>query len=265
MEKSRYSKVNLILAILCVLLAVATSFVYTYAFFGSSEESDATISMAGPVVVRVADNTGQIANGGTLDFDLPTSVIIPGSTMKPSISAVIVETTTTAVMRAKFGVVVTGVSQAHKDDFESSLTSQILGVIDSGWAYNAGDDWFYFLGSSESDSGVVQVMNTPAESSGLTVPEFGNTYADYDNPYDRTLEADPLNTVLASIKADSGNVTIPFLIQDFVIPFHLTTVFSEAEVHFTFTVEALQDYVVNLAGTENVLPTVGAFQEVAYI
>ena len=246
--------------LLCVALTIATSWVYTLAFFGDSDSSDAVVSMGGPVVVKVADSSGVIANGAPLSFNLPTSSIIPGSLMKPSISAVMLPSSTAAVLRASFSVIVSGVSVANKNLLESALIAEIKDKVNKEWGFNASDNWFYFLGSSDSDPDQVRVMVATAESSGLTEVQFGSTFADYDTIVaDRNIATLGQNTVMASVYSGLGQVVLRFLKTELNIPFNLTDTFSGAQVHFLFTVQALQDFLVTADDQPAVLPTIANF------
>ena len=187
----------------------------------------------------------EIPLGWTYDGDMeffnpanPTNEFIH-SGAHPNFEGTLVELYEWIINAEFFGALVTSMNVAH------------------GWVFNAADNFFYFLGSVAVGT-YNRVMTATAETNNAqNTPMFGVTNAVYENiNAPRTLAGTPADTVLASVIAGEDNLTIPFLVnENFRLPTTWENVFAQLELSVEFEVQAIQDFI--LAGTTNVLPTIG--------
>jgi len=248
MRTKRLTASAVAVIVLSVLLVMSVTAAGTLAWFASQDNAAGQFTLGEPVVVSVtqADTT----DSSELYMTIASDLLLPGMLITPDIAVTLDPSTTATILRARMDTVVTGGGDntALNDSFRGVLTP----VINTGWVYNDADGWYYFLGESGLDA---RVMNTPAETSALGTPEFGATIADYDAALiaSRNWEATQADTVLASVVSGATAKTIPFLVNAFRLPTDITNEYGNSTIDATFTIEALQDYLV--VGGTNVLPT----------
>ena len=250
MRTKKLSASAIAVIVLSVLLIVSVTAGATFAWFASQDNAAGSFLLGEPVVVSVtqADTT----DTETLSMVIASENLLPGMLITPDIAVTLDASTTATVLRARIVTTVTGTITGNLADLNTAFNTQLTGVVSGGWVLNTDDGWYYFLGASGLDS---RVMLTPAETSALVTPEFGNTVADYDVAVvgGRAWEATAGDTVLASVVSGATTKTVPFLTTPFRLPDTITNDFADAQINIDFDVQALQDYVV--VGDVNVLPT----------
>lgn len=165
-----------------------------------------------------------------------------------------------------------------KLDYENG-TKYTRRVAD-GWAYREADQAWYYMGSATNgfvlanQSGVDETPTTTTVAQDITgyqTVKAGNTTVnqpeytkisttvanDMSRNYLGGTDKDPVidmvrneiavlnNDKIASIDLSQGNVSIDFLTKKFVLPTFIDNNYAKAKVTFTFTVEAVQDYLVD--------------------
>ncbi len=153
--------------------------------------------------------------------------------------------------------------------------------VADGWAYRQADQAWYYLGSQtngfvlESQTGTGEAVTatavakditayTPTQVGNVTVqrPTYtalsGNDGRDASRNYLGTPDA-TWGTVtatnneagvlkqasIASVDLSQGNVSIDFLTKRFVLPTFIDNKYAKADITFNFTVEAVQDYLID--------------------
>jgi hypothetical protein len=120
-------------------------------------------------------------------------------------------------------------------------------------------DWYYYVGDASTN--YTYVMEQTSEGVGIhttgTHAIAGNDAYYLPTTAGRVEEAG-LNTVLATIDATTARriAFIDFTTQYFRLPTTITNEYAGATITLTFTVQAVQDFMLNVAGDATVLPTV---------
>lgn len=154
--------------------------------------------------------------------------------------------------------------------------------VADGWAYRQADQAWYYLGSQtngftlqDQDGGTGEAVTTKAVAKDITKytattvgnvsvqrPTYtalsGNDTRDASRNYlgevDATWgtvtatknEAGVLKQAsIASVDLSQGNVSIDFLTKRFVLPTFIDNKYAQANITFNFTVEAVQDYLID--------------------
>ena len=166
-----------------------------------------------------------------------------------------------------------------KLDYENG-TKYTRRVAD-GWAYREADQAWYYMGSAtngfvlKNQTGVNEEVDkakvVAQDITGYQTVKTGNTTVnqpeyttmttadtnDMSRNYLGGTDKDPVidmvrneiavlnNEQIASIDLSQGNVSIDFLTKKFVLPTFIDNNYAKAKVTFTFTVEAVQDYLVD--------------------
>ncbi len=154
--------------------------------------------------------------------------------------------------------------------------------VADGWAYRDADQAWYYLGSAtngfvlENQSGVDEKVTTTTVAQDITAyndVKLGNvtvkqpTYTDIakedgkpndmrrnylggtsdDAFIDRISNETGVlkQETISSVNLGKGNVSIDFLTKRFILPSFIDNSYAKAKVTFTFTVEAVQDYLVD--------------------
>ena len=154
--------------------------------------------------------------------------------------------------------------------------------VADGWAYRDADQAWYYLGSAtngfvlENQSGVDETVTTTTVAQDITAyndVELGKvtvkqpTYTDIakedgkpndmrrnylggtsdDAFIDRISNETGVlkQKTISSVNLGKGNVSIDFLTKRFILPSFIDNSYAKAKVTFTFTVEAVQDYLVD--------------------
>lgn len=165
-----------------------------------------------------------------------------------------------------------------KLDYENG-TKYTRRVAD-GWAYREADQAWYYMGSAtngfklENQSGtdekvtstivaqdITSYQTVKAGNTTVNQPEYTKMTTTETNDMSRNYlggtDKDPVidmvrneiavlnNDKIASIDLSQGNVSIDFLTKKFVLPTFIDNNYAKAKVTFTFTVEAVQDYLVD--------------------
>ena len=246
-KKDILSSVLLVLVSTFLVFVVSTSF--TMAWFSSSDTANGTFHLGGAVVVQVSDQQGTLADGDPITLTYAASELLPGIEVLPDIWVLLLQSTTTSVMRARIDTSVQGLTPEQNTQLNTWFRDAYLPQINTSWSVYT-DGWFYYLGSAGS---LGMVMTQTATDSGLTTPVYGTTFANYTATTDRTIQDS--STVTASLFAGAHNISIDFLTDSFRLPTSIDDSYANATITMTFYVEALQDYLLD--GTEqNVLPTI---------
>lgn len=154
--------------------------------------------------------------------------------------------------------------------------------VADGWAYRDADQAWYYLGSAtngfvlENQGGVNEAVTTTTVAQDITAyndVKLGNvtvkqpTYTDIakedgkpndmrrnylggtsdDAFIDRISNETGVlkQKTISSVNLGKGNVSIDFLTKRFILPSFIDNSYAKAKVTFTFTVEAVQDYLVD--------------------
>lgn len=249
-DKRKDLVVSILLVIVSVLLAFVLVGAYTFAWFTSQDSASVTFAFGGAVLVNVADENNQLNDDEPLTVNYSGTFLLPGTKLSPQFYALFEQSSTSAIFRAKVNTWVEGLSPEKNNYLNSLFATELVNKIDSSWAMG-GDGWYYFLGGAALPG---MVMTQTASASGLSAPVYGTTNANYTavTGY-RTVEGE--NTVLASVYSGAGPVALPFLNQSFRIPTIINSDYAAGVIHIEFTVQALQDYLVDTTTDENILPT----------
>lgn len=248
MKGKKLSASAITIIVLSVLLVVSVAVAATLAWFAGQDSASGTLVLGQPVNVLVTDINGNDTEN--LNLTISADTLLPGMRIAPNIAVTLQPSTTASILRAKFDVTVANEPQngTFADDFRNQITDE----ISNAWRFNEEDGWYYYLGGSGDGA---RVMETTAEASTLTAPEFGTTTADYGDVVTgyRNWNETKTETVLASVVSGGANKTITFVSDAFRLPTSLTNEYAGTTISIEFEVEALQDYLV--VSDSNVLPT----------
>lgn len=249
MKMRRLSASGVAVVALAVLLVISVSIGATLAWFASQDSAGGTFTLGSPVIVTVTDTSQQ--DTSTLAITIPSETLLPGVLIDPDIVVTLSASTTATILRASLTVLATDVVDA--ETLQQSFVEALSDSIAAGWKYNGDDNYYYYLGTPGDDA---RVMETPAETSALTDPEFGATLADYGVAVATVRDWDENvgDTVLASVVPGAAAKSVNFLTQTFRLPTTLTNEVANSTITINFVVDAVQDYLV--VGDTNVLPTV---------
>lgn len=153
--------------------------------------------------------------------------------------------------------------------------------VADGWAYRQADQAWYYLGSQtngfvlQSQTGTVETPTATAVAKDITkytAATVGNvtvqrpTYTELSGNDTRDASRNYLGTPdatwgtitptaneagvltqasIASVDLSGGNVSIDFLTKRFVLPTFIDNKYAKANITFNFTVEAIQDYLID--------------------
>lgn len=153
--------------------------------------------------------------------------------------------------------------------------------VADGWAYRQADQAWYYLGSQtngfvlQNQTGDDETVTTKAVAKDITkytATPVGNvtvqrpTYTALSGHDDRDASRNYLGEVdatwgtvtatkneagvlkqasIASVDLSQGNVSIDFLTKRFVLPTFIDNKYAQANITFNFTVEAVQDYLID--------------------
>ena len=151
--------------------------------------------------------------------------------------------------------------------------------VADGWAYRQEDKAWYYLGSStngfvlENQTGTNETVTTTNVASDITAynatPNNAGTTTVYTPVYTKITDTDARNYLgtpdaatgviekeaneiavmnqesMASVDLSGGNVSIDFLTNRFALPTFINNDYAKARITFSFTVEAVQDYLID--------------------
>lgn len=271
------------LIVVSVLLIMSLTVTATLAWFMDNDSANSpNILMGERVEVLIdrttrSDLTGGNAPGKTgenFDIIMFADALLPGMKVAPNLRVYIMPSSTTVVLRVQLTVSVTpGSGNPDAGDvtqLEKDIIDGINEMLGNDWFYydfDTQDDepgWYYYLGTEGSAS--TYVMKATAEgvtqngATGDTITISGYD-AEFVAPTNRKATAGA-NTVMGTINSSGASVDgLPVYFfnpanQFFRIPHTLTNEFAGSKITLEFHAEAIQDFLLNAAGTETVIPTI---------
>lgn len=185
------------------------------------------------------------------------------------------------VLNGELGKIIDPTTGEVIDGIAGQTTTYSRRVAD-GWAYRQADKAWYYLGSAtngfvlQNQTGTSEALTGQIAANDITAytattPDFGSpvylptyTALTTSETHDKTrnylgapnedtgvVDATDNETAvmkqasIASIDLSKGNVSIDFLTKPFSLPTFINNDYAKARVTFTFTVEAVQDYLID--------------------
>lgn len=290
-KAKRFNLSMALVVVLSVLLTLAISVGATLAWFSDTDFGTTDLTMSGAVLVNLADGTGDYSatTGDDVIFNSPAELLQPGMTITPEVYTLVQGSTTNALLRVKVEVETvwtdeTAVPYGWEVDEEGEeepttykttirwvgsaetgktleevytiirekITNSFYDSIDAsanaaGWYRHAG--YYYFFGNGQEYSKNMTAIGVPGSAGEAPKnPTYSDGYG-----LEPTVDGENLaltNQLASVVNASASN--IPFLVAPFEVPTSWGNEVAGAIITIDVTVQAMQDYVINLADTEGI-------------